>query len=69
MIAFVAGVLLASAPPAFAQGHKGSAIGGTGPTDDPAKKKKRDDEEKAAKAAMERVPDSKAKYDPWKIER
>ncbi len=62
--------LAAFAPPSCAQGHKGS--GASGPSaspEDAMKKKQRDDEAKAAKAAMDRVPDSKVKYDPWKIER
>jgi len=32
-------------------------------------KKRRAGEEAAAKAAMQRIPDSKEKYDPWKIAR
>lgn len=32
-------------------------------------KKRRAREEAAAKAAMQRIPDSKEKYDPWKIAR
>ncbi len=56
--------------PAFAQGHKGSGAAGPPASPEEAmKKKQRDDEAKAAKAAMDRVPDSKVKYDPWKIER
>ncbi len=56
--------------PVFAQGHKGSGAAGPQLSPDDAKKKKqRDDEDKAAKAAMSTVPDSKVKYDPWKIER
>ncbi len=59
-----------AAPAAFAQGHKGSGPGGAPPSpEEIIKKKQRDEEEKAAKAAMERIPDSKEKYNPWKIER
>ncbi|HEY0235278.1 MAG TPA: hypothetical protein VGC86_09540 [Afipia sp.] len=62
--------LAASAPPAFAQGHKGSGASGPPPSpEEKMKKTKREEEERAAKAAMDRVPDSKVKYDPWKIER
>lgn len=57
-------------PPVFAQGHKGSAPSGPPPSpEERMKKSKREEEEKAAKAAMDRIPDSKTKYDPWKIER
>lgn len=66
----IASGLAAFTAPSFAQGHKGS--GASGPAASPEekmKKTKRDEEEKAAKAAMDRVPDSKVKYDPWKIER
>lgn len=44
--------------------HKGSDTTQPGSAD---KQKKMAAEEKAAKAAMDKVPDSKEKYDPWKI--
>lgn len=62
--------LVAFTPPVFAQGHKGSGPSGPPPSpEERMKKSKRDEEEKAAKAAMDRIPNSKVKYDPWKIER
>lgn len=65
----VATGLAAFDPPAFAQNRKGGGGGPQASPEDIMKKKKRDEEERAAKAAMDRVPDSKVKYDPWKIER
>ena len=52
--------------PAFAQ-RRGDS-GPPPPPPDPIKKE-REEQAKAAKAAMDRIPDSKEKYDPWKIER
>ncbi len=65
----VAMAVAALSPPVFAQGHKGSGPSGPASPDETAKKKQRDAEAKAAKAAMDKIPDSKVKYDPWKIER
>ena len=69
MIFVTAAALLALSLPVAAQGHKGSGIDSSKSPDEAAKKKQRDDEDKAAKAAMQNVPDSKEKYDPWKITR
>ena len=56
---------------AFAQGAGGkqrpSGNGNTPKTDD--REKRHAAEEAAAKAAMSKIPDSKDKYDPWKIAR
>jgi hypothetical protein len=56
---------------AHAQMGIGQGGGGDKGAADAAKdgeqKKRRAKEEAAAKAAMQRVPDSKEKYDPWKI--
>lgn len=65
----VTAAVAALSPPVFAQGHKGSGASGPATPDETMKKKQRDDEAKAAKAAMDKVPDSKEKYNPWKIER
>ncbi len=65
----VATGLAASTSPVFAQGHKGSGASGSASPDDTMKRKQRDEEAKAAKAAMDKIPDPKVKYDPWKIER
>lgn len=59
---------------AHAQGMGGRRSGGppeaTAPSQNDAEvKKRRAREEAAAKAAMQRIPDSKEKYDPWKIAR
>jgi hypothetical protein len=67
MIATIA--VAALSPPVFAQSHKGSGASGPPAPDETAKLKQRADEAKAAKAAMDRIPDSKEKYNPWKIER
>lgn len=57
--------------PAYAQmggGGKHRAGGSRNTTTSDADKQKRmAKEEAAAKAAMKTVPDSKEKYDPWKI--
>lgn len=56
--------------PAYAQmGGGGKHRGGGGQTSagDADKQKRMAKEEAAAKAAMKTVPDSKEKYDPWKI--
>lgn len=59
---------------AHAQGMGGRRPSGppeaTAPSANDAEvKKRRAREEAAAKAAMQRIPDSKEKYDPWKIAR
>ena len=57
------------ATPAFAQmGGKGRPSGGDAPKPDETQKR-RAAEDAAAKAAMSKIPDSKEKYDPWKIGR
>ncbi|MGL5167838.1 MAG: hypothetical protein ACRC9K_18290 [Afipia sp.] len=65
LIAVAAVVLLSGQ--AFAQGkHRPSGdTGGAAKGEDTQKRMAR--EEAAAKAAMKTVPDSKEKYDPWKI--
>jgi uncharacterized protein YdeI (BOF family) len=58
------------AVPAYAQmGGGGKHRGGGAQTSagDADKQKRMAKEEAAAKAAMKTVPDSKEKYDPWKI--
>jgi hypothetical protein len=66
MIVAAAAILVSG--PAHAQ-MKGRPSGDTGAAapkgEDPKKRMAR--EEAAAKAAMKNVPDSKEKYDPWKI--
>lgn len=67
LIVAAAAVLLSG--PAHAQ-MKGRPSGDTGASsqskgEDPQKRMAR--EEAAARAAMKNVPDSKEKYDPWKI--
>lgn len=65
LIAVAAVVLLSGQ--AFAQG-KGRPSGGASAAPGDAERQKRmAREEAAAKAAMKTVPDSKEKYDPWKI--
>lgn len=44
--------------------HRGGA---TAPANPDEKQKRMAKEEAAAKAAMQKIPDSKEKYDPWKI--
>jgi hypothetical protein len=67
----VLGIVLI-AMPAYAQMGGGGRSRGSGaaPQQGPSEKqKKMAAEEKAAKSAMDKVPDSKEKYDPWKISR
>jgi hypothetical protein len=54
----------------FAQGGKSRPTGDTGsaPKGEDVQKR-RAAEDAAAKAAMSKIPDSKEKYDPWKIGR
>ncbi len=56
--------------PAFAQG-KGPPSGDNGKAEKAATNtlRERKENEAAAKAAMSKIPDSKEKYDPWKIAR
>ena len=56
--------------PAFAQG-KGPPSGDDGKAAKAAAQTQRErkENEAAAKAAMSKIPDSKEKYDPWKIGR
>jgi hypothetical protein len=59
---------------AHAQGMGGRRQGGppqaSAPSPNDAEvRKRRAREEAAAKAAMQRIPDSTEKYDPWKITR
>ena len=58
------------ATPVFAQG-KGPPSGDNGKAAKAASETQRErkDNETAAKAAMSKIPDSKEKYDPWKIGR
>ncbi|MBX9746546.1 MAG: hypothetical protein K2X34_06575 [Hyphomonadaceae bacterium] len=68
-ILVVAAALAALSLPAAAQARKGSGIDSTKSPEEAAKLKQRDEEARAAKAAMQNIPDSKEKYDPWKITR
>ncbi len=75
MRAVALAVLLALlATQAHAQGMGNRRTGGppeaSAPSSNDAEvRKRRAREEAAAKAAMQRIPDSKEKYDPWKIAR
>lgn len=60
-------VLLATQ--SFAQGKSPPASDDKAAKAAAAKQRERNDNEAAAKAAMSRIPDSKEKYDPWKIAR
>jgi hypothetical protein len=57
-------ILALFAMPAHAQGRHQGGPGGEGKKTD---QKKPVVDEKAYKAALERIPDSKEKYDPWSI--
>ena len=65
IVTVVAALLALIAAPAYAQvngkRHQGDAK--------KTEQKKPDVDEKAYKAALERIPDSKEKYDPWGIAR
>lgn len=65
----IAAAIVLVSVPAYAQmgggRHRGS--GGRAPAADADKQKRMAKEEAAAKAAMKSIPDSKEKYDPWKI--
>ena len=62
-------IMLVSAQAHAQMGGGGRHHGGGGAASagDPDKSKRMAKEEAAAKAAMKTVPDSKEKYDPWKI--
>ncbi|MBN9598470.1 MAG: hypothetical protein J0G28_02195 [Afipia sp.] len=73
-ILVIAAALLALAMPATAQmggggRHRGMSKDAPAAPDKAALQKKREAEARAAKAAMDKVPEPKEKYDPWKIER
>ena len=63
-LTIVAMVLALTAVPAHAQMGKRGQSGGEAKKDDSATKKVDD---KAYKAALERIPDPKEKYDPWGV--
>jgi hypothetical protein len=63
-LTIVATVLTLTVVPAHAQMGKRGQAGGDTKKDDSATKKVDD---KAYKAALERIPDPKEKYDPWGV--
>jgi len=66
LIAVAAVALLSGQAHAQGKGHRSGDTGASeSKGEDPKKRMAR--EEAAAKAAMKTVPDSKEKYDPWKI--
>ena len=65
LIAAVAFAVLSG--PALAQGKGRSGGGARSSTTDTDRQKRMAKEEAAAQAAMKNIPDSKEKYDPWKI--
>lgn len=66
LIAAAAVMLLSGQAYAQGKGRPGGDTGASQSTgEDPKKRMAR--EEAAAQAAMKNVPDSKEKYDPWKI--
>jgi len=69
MLWIVVALVLVSAQAHAQMGGGGKHRGGGGQTSagDADKQKRMAKEEAAAKAAMKTVPDSKEKYDPWKI--
>lgn len=72
-VLMIAAALLALAMPAAAQmgGGRQRGMNNDAPAapDRAALQKKREAEARAAKAAMDKIPEPKEKYDPWKIER
>lgn len=67
MVIAVAAIMLLSGQ-AFAQGKSRPSGGAPAPSASDAERQKRmAREEAAAQAAMKNIPDSKEKYDPWKI--
>ncbi len=65
LIAVAAAVLFAGQAHAQGRGRPDTSGGSQAKGEDPQKRMAR--EEAAARAAMKNVPDSKEKYDPWKI--
>ncbi len=65
LIAVAAVVLLSGQ--AFAQGKARPSGGAPASAADAERQKRMAKEEAAAQAAMKTIPDSKEKYDPWKI--
>lgn len=65
LIAVAATLLLAGQAHAQGRGRPDTSGASQPKGEDPQKRMAR--EEAAAKAAMKNVPDSKEKYDPWKI--
>lgn len=66
LIAVAAVVLLSGQAHAQGKGHR-SGDSGAGESKGEDRQKRMAREEAAAKAAMKNIPDSKEKYDPWKI--
>ncbi|CAN5340073.1 hypothetical protein BH10PSE11_BH10PSE11_26560 [soil metagenome] len=67
MIAVAAVMLLSGQAFAQGKGRPGGDMGGGSQAKGEDSQKRMAREEAAAKAAMKNVPDSKEKYDPWKI--
>ncbi len=67
MIAVAAVMLLSGQAHAQGKGRSGVDAGGGSEAKGEDPKKRMAREEAAAKAAMKNIPDSKEKYDPWKI--
>lgn len=65
LMAVAAVLLFAGQAHAQGRGRPDTSGGSQAKGEDPQKRMAR--EEAAAKAAMKNVPDSKEKYDPWKI--
>lgn len=65
LIVAAAALLFTGQAHAQGKGRPGMSSGSEAKGEDPQKRMAR--EEAAAKAAMKNVPDSKEKYDPWKI--
>ena len=66
LIAFVVVATAAALSPAHAQRKGESPQRKADPVENPAEKKAKDE---AYKDALKRIPESKDKYDPWKIAR
>jgi hypothetical protein len=67
MIAAAAVMLLSGQAYAQGKSRPGTDAGGGSQPKGEDRQKRMEREEAAAKAAMKNVPDSKEKYDPWKI--
>lgn len=67
LVLIAAAAVLVLSAQAHAQGKRPSGVSEAAPAkgEDPRKRMAR--EEAAAQAAMKNIPDSKEKYDPWKI--